>query len=292
MALRYKLAGVNRNMGNPPFAEPQYLFQAAVGRSGSTILRRSIGLHPDIYYNGAENNLIQDVAEVAQRNCTRPSRVIAMQVDQPTYDAQFRRLICELTWPDQELAAARPIRFAAINPSAANLDYLCQIFPNSKIVCLVRNGLEVVCSRMKYQSFRDLEFQSHCQTWNRCGDMLDWGQRNPDRFFLFRHEWTYDSTLVEQKLNELFHWSGTRGCPAVANNIRDVIDCMPTTAVPKAFAEMSDLEKRSYFQAKANRCHHWTESQRQQFTEICGELMDRLGYEIPFPQIRRAGRAA
>lgn len=262
--------------------EPRYLFQAAVGRSGSTILRRSIGLHPEIYYNNAENNLIQDVVEVAQRNCTLPSRVIAMQVDQQTYDASFRRLICDLIWPDQQLGSTHPVHFAAINPSADNLDYLCQIFPNAKVLCLVRNGLEVICSRMKFQSFCELEFHSHCQTWCRSNDMLDWGARNPDRFFLFRHEWTLESKLVEEKLNELFAWAGTSSCSAVVDNIRNVIDCMPTTEVPKDFAEMTDSDKQAYFRAKANRWHNWTPQQRQQFIDTCGAQMKRLAYEIPF----------
>ena len=115
---------------------PNYLFQAAVGRSGSTIMRRSIGMHPDVYYNGKENNLIQDVAEVANRNCNQPSRVVAMEVDQKAYDAAFRQLICSLIWPDAALAQ-RPVHFAAINPTESNLDYLGQLFPNSKVVCLV-----------------------------------------------------------------------------------------------------------------------------------------------------------
>lgn len=261
--------------------QPQYLFQAAVGRSGSTILRRSIGLHPDVYYNGAENNLVQDIAGVGHLNCHRKSRVDSMRVDQQTYDASFRRLICDLIWPDDELRT-RQVHFAAINPGSDQLDFLCQIFPNAKFVCLVRNGLEVVCSRMKHHSFAGNEFESQCQTWNRCAEMIDWGKRNSDRFFLFRHEWTYDSQLVGTKLDELFEWAGVPRCPAVVANIRDVIDCMPTTQVPKEFSQMDDAEKQKYFREKADRCQDWSDHQRQQFTEICKPLMDRLGYVITF----------
>lgn len=260
---------------------PQYLFQAAVGRSGSTILRRSIGLHPDVYYNGAENNLIQDIAGVGHLNCTRQSRIDSMRVDQRAYDDSFRRLICDLTWPDRELRA-RQVHFAAINPGAEHLDFLCQIFPNAKIVCLVRNGLEVVCSRMKHQSFAGNEFQSQCETWNRCTQMIDWGERNPDRFFLFRHEWTYDSQLVESKLDQIFKWTGIPNSPEVVANIRNVIDCMPTTEVPKEFSQMNDAEKQNYFREKADRCQDWSDAQREQFIELCKPLMERLGYSIPF----------
>jgi len=204
-----------------------------------------------------------------------------MRVSQQTYDESFRRLICDLTWPDQELQS-RKIHFAAINPEANDLDYLCQIFPNAKFVCLVRNGLEVVCSRMKHQSFAGNAFESHCQTWKRCADMINWGERNQDRFFLFRHEWTYCSQLVETKLNSLFTWAGGLGNSAVVANIRNVLDCMPTTQAPKEFSKMDDVEKQNYFQQKADRCYDWSRAQRRQFIELCKPLMDRLGYAIPF----------
>ncbi len=271
------------------FETTQFVFQAAVGRSGSTILRHSIGLHPDIYYNGRENNLIQDVASVAHLNCTRASRVYAMKVDQSTYDEKFRNLICDLTWPDQVLATAKPVHFAAINPTAENLDYLCQVFPNMKVVCLVRNGLEVVCSREKYESFSGDEFEIQCRAWIRYEGMLDWGERNPSRFFLFRHEWTYDAVLIAQKLDEMFRWVGIAASEAVLANIRDVIEYMPTTKTPKAFSKMTSQEKCDYFRATANRFHGWDETQRKRFVEICGGLMQRLGYEIPDELLRKKG---
>lgn len=244
-------------------------------------MRRSIGLHPAVYYNGKENNLIQDIAEVAKRNCTLASRVVAMDVDQPTYDAAFRQLICSLIWPDESLAQ-RPVHFAAINPTESNLDYLIQMFPNSKVIVLVRNGIEVVCSRTKFDSFANLGFRSHCETWLRSAAMLDWGQRNQDRFFLFRHEWCYDPELIELKINEMLQWAGLPSNSAVVDNIRNVNDCMPTTQAPREFTEMNDLEKRDYFRAKGERWRKWTEEERSDFIKICGGLMKRLGYSIPF----------
>ena len=268
-----------------------YLFQAAIGRSGSTILRRSIGLHPDVYYNGKENNLIQDIAEVAHRNCTQHSRVVAMEVDQPTYNAAFGNLICSLVWPDQELCK-RPVHFAAINPTESNLDYLGEMFPEFKLVCLVRNGIEVVCSRLKFDSFSHLDFRSHCQTWMRIEQMLEWGEKNPDRFFLFRHEWTYEPKLIESKIDEMFRWAGMRSSQAVIDNILNVNDCMPTTQAPKEFVQMTERERRDYFRAKGERWRSWKAEERNDFVEICGGLMKRLGYPIPFEGSAIQTRAA
>ena len=104
-----------------------HLFLCGVGRSGTTILRRSLGLHQEIYYEGKENNLIQDVLTVARDNCTLASRKFAMTVDQATYDAAFRRLVQDLVWPDPQ-GREKPVWMAAINPTEDLMDYLCREF--------------------------------------------------------------------------------------------------------------------------------------------------------------------
>lgn len=131
---------------------PIYMFLCAVGRSGTTILRTSLGCHPDIYYNQRENNIVQDLLAVALNNCTQDSRKCSMVVEQSVHDRIFRDAICQLIWPDPALAT-KPVHMAAINPTGDQLDYLCHVFPTAKITCLVRNGIEVVSSRLRYRSF-------------------------------------------------------------------------------------------------------------------------------------------
>ena len=258
--------------------ERRFLFLCGVGRSGTTILRRSLGLHPDIYYNGQENNLVQDLIEVAQKNCTQPSRKIAMVVDQQDYDAAFQRLTIDLLWPDP-LLQQRPVLMAAINPTGDLLSYLAQVFSPAKFVGLVRNGIEVVQSRTKYNSFSHLEFEQHCETWLRCAGVVDWGDRHPDQFRLFRHEWMYEPDL-DHRFSQLFQWLGIGHHAAVAERIVTNLT-HPTSDSGTPFSSMSPEEKSAYFDRKRAAWYSWDANQQTTFRSLCGPLMERLGYLIP-----------
>ncbi len=260
-----------------------HLFLCGVGRSGTTILRTSLGMHPDIYYNNRENNVVQDLLAVAKTNSAVASRKHAMVVEQDEYHRIFRDAISDLLWPDQDLRK-RPIQMAAINPSGDQLDCLCEVFPGAHIIGLVRNGIEVVSSRMRYESFAQGKFESHCNVWNRCQGVFEWGQANPDRFRLIRHEWFYDSEQLGKKLDEVFDWLNIEVASQPAAGVLNRLQ-HPTgseTEILVDFAMLTEQEKAAYFQAKANRWQDWNEEQRDRFKADCGNLMNILGYQMPW----------
>ena len=260
---------------------PQYhLFLAGVGRSGTTALRRGLGLHPQIYYEGKENNVVQDVLEAARENCRRPSRIAAMCIPQAEYDQAFHRLITDLVWPDSTQRAA-PVWLAAINPPGPLLDYLVQVFPQARVLGLVRNGIEVVCSRMAYDSFAQFPFEAHCQTWLRTEGVVDWGERNPERFRLFRHEWMYQPERLRVELQQLFGWLGLADSDAVAKRFLERVD-HPTGAPPESQGDWTSDQRAAYFSRKSQGWRDWTSEQRASFRTMCQSLMDRFGYELPF----------
>lgn len=61
-----------------PYDVLPLLLISGVGRSGTSALRFSLGVHRDVQYTGTENNIIHDVMTVALRNCTMASRKTAM----------------------------------------------------------------------------------------------------------------------------------------------------------------------------------------------------------------------
>ena len=256
-----------------------HLFLCGVGRSGTTILRRSLGLHSAMYYEGKENNLVQDILAVARDNCTLPSRKFAMNVDQKTYDDAFRQLIQQLVWPGPQ-GHEKPIWMAAINPVAEQMDYLCQVFPNARILVLVRNGIEVVASRMNHRSFGKLDFESHCQTWIRTRGIIHWGQRHPGRFRIMRHEWFYDERALESALEHIFEWLEI---PAESQVLRNFAQSLPhPTGRPVTTAGESVIKShRAFFESKSRAWCEWTPGQRQTFHRICAPFMQELGYEMP-----------
>lgn len=260
-----------------------YLFQCGVGRSGTTALRRSLGTHSEIYYNGSENNVVHEIAALAFRNCTMRSRKRSMVLSQDKYDAHFRELICKLTWPNED-KLGRPVHMAAINPTVDQLNYLSRLFPSFKVVGLIRNGIEVVSSRMEFPSFATHDFEKHCDIWNRSVAVFHWGQRNGDRFRTIRHEWLCCADAIQRKFGELFDWlSISHSESPVANLLENLTH--PTSSkqkIDRDFKRASPEEKQAYFESKRERWRTWSASQRNTFELRCGESMDALGYEIPW----------
>ncbi len=291
-------SAIQKLIRNYFMSEALHLFLCAVGRSGTTVFRTSLGRHPDIYYNDRENNIVMDLQAVAQTNCTVGSRKYAMVVDQARYNSIFRTAITDLIWPDAGLRN-RPVQIAAINPIGDQLDYLCEVFPLARIVCLVRNGIEVVSSRMRYESFAGNEFESHCDVWNRSRSVIDWGATNEERFRLFRHEWLYSEPQIRAQLDELYSWLGIMQSDLPADNIlsrlhhptgglSDSSSSGNNTADPEPASAKIDLpclgdtERTAYFKSKSLRWMDWTPAQRATFESSCGSFMCELGYSIPW----------
>ncbi len=283
----------------------KFLFLTGVGRSGTTVFRTSMGLHRGITYNGKENNIVQDILDVAERNCTQPSRKLAMAVNQNRYDGIFRNTIQSLVWPDSATipalngisntaaltnnshagSAPWPTLMAAINIKGSQLGYLLQVFPDAKVVCLVRNGVEVISSRMRYESFAGNSFESHCRVWNRSHDVVRWGEKNTDNFRLFRHEWFYQPERLKEKLDSLYRWLEIDPDDAPLKSITGELR-HPTGSDPTMdennFATSSVQQKQEYFQAKSARWTDWSPSQRATFTDQCQAFMQLMGYAIPW----------
>lgn len=264
--------------------EPRFLFLCGVGRSGTTALRRSIGLHEQIYYNGFENNSVQDLIGVAIRNCTMPTRKSSMAIEQSEYDQLFRNLIQQLIWPENE-GSRRPVYMAAINPEASQLDYMRSVFPGCKFVSLLRNGIEVVSSRMEYPSFAAAGFDSHCQVWNRSAEVYQWAEAHPNDSLLLRHEWFYQPQRLNQWMRELSDMLSLEYSTIPEEQILGALQHPTSSSIAMEqteFAASTAEDKQSYFQSKRERWRSWSPEQRQRFTDLCGEAMRRLGYDLPW----------
>ncbi len=266
---------------------PTFLFLCGVGQSGTTVLRNGLGVHNQIYYNGFENNLVQDIANVALKNCSLKSRKNAMVVNQSQYDAAFRDLLRSLIWPDVK-QSQRPVHMAAINPTPDQLNYLLKLFPNSKYIGLVRNGIEVVSSRMEFRSFAENDFATHCDTWNRSAQVVRWGRKNSDDFKLIRHEWLYAPVKLKQWMQELTDWLAIEPSALPASKILETLQ-HPTSAVSsidrQKFSKSTIEDKRNYFLSKRNRWRKWSPQQLAQFQDRCGPAMQTLNYNLPWQQL-------
>jgi len=267
-----------------PYANVPLVLLTGVGRSGTTALRAAMALHPELDSTGCENNIICDVITGARRNCTVPSRKHAMRVPQQRYDELFRGVLLELLWPMPRQGMNRPKAIAAFTGlPAAEADYVRQVFPGVKLLHLVRNGIEVVASRMKFESFAKGSFESHCDVWAANMGMIDWGHGRSGAgrtdYMLVRHEHLLDSAEAPRVMTDIWRFVGLAPCAAATEHLLGTV-YHPTD--PGAEVKSTGKSPAEVGADRKERWREWTLSQRHEFENRCGEGMRRLGYEIPW----------
>ena len=258
-----------------PYARIPPVILSGVGRSGTTALRMSLGTHPQIIYNSSENNIVMDILETGVHNCTYPSRKASMQMSQDRYDKVFRNLILSVLYPGPQLAVIQAKRWMAstdINPRLA--EYLRQLFPEMRLVYLVRNGIEVVSSRMVFEGFKDRPFEWQCEVWAKSEKMARWGVKR-DYFYLIRHESLLDEHSISRVLTGVWSWLGLKNDPCCAEALA-ANTFHPTTFAGEASSTVKNLLTRK------SRWEYWSDEQRNVFVKYCSSAMNYFGYEIPW----------
>ena len=214
------------------------------------------------------------------------SRKNSLVVSESEYNAKFNELLNALIWPSKGLRQ-RPIHMAAINPTPSQLESLVKLFPNSKFVGLVRNGIEVVSSRMEFNSFADKQFESHCDVWSRSEEVVRWGRKRKDVLRLIRHEWLYAPVKLNSWMVEFCDWLGIEFSELPQQKILGKLEHPTSAAITlnrHSFPESTVADKRNYFLSKRERWRAWSPEQVAMFEDRCGRSMQRLNYSIPWNQ--------
>jgi hypothetical protein len=273
-------------------SRPPYLFLIGVGRSGTTVLRKSLGLHPRIYYTGTENQIVTDVLGAAFSNCTLPERARMMLVTQPVYDRIFERALNELLWQDPE-KISDCIRTASFAMPPELPAYLLQVFPKACILHLVRNGIQVIASRQLHPFFQHMPFEEHCTRWARAFQFYQWGQAQGTQYHLFRHEWLHEESTLRAELGRVYAWLDISWDEAPLQNMlsrryHPTRHPGETASTQQGYAEMSPAERDALEQTRTRRWQFWSETERVTFESICGEAMRGFGYPIPWRETQAA----
>lgn len=259
-----------------------YLILSSIGRSGSTALRKALGEHPNIYYNGRENNQIQDIVACAWKNKTMRSRQRSMVVAEAVYDRAYFDLIHKLTWPGRLERLRRNTFMCAVNTEPEYSDYLFELLPGGRMLYLIRDGIDVICSRQKFHGFQHYSFVEHCEVWMQAVSMVSWVESRKQQACVFRYEWMLDPTVLTTELSKVFEFMGLRDCPEVIKHILSH-RYHPTSSGPKGdeWASASQ-QQRAAVAKKEKGWQQWSKTQQATFEEICGEGMRQLGYAIPW----------
>lgn len=250
---------------------------SGVGRSGTTIVREALSRHPDLDSTNLENNILNELLNVASRNCTLPDRVHAMRVPQRTYDAHFRALVLRLLWPrPRQATPSRLLAFSNLTTTSAA--YLARLFHNVRIIYIVRNGIEVVSSRMRFEPFMHRDVASHSESWQLAHDMARWGAGRGE-FLLVRHEWLSERGGPERMMRTILPFLGLREhAPCVEAFGEGLIH--PTSDRTSSTIEAKGVAGE--LRSRAERWRSWSEDEREAFESRCSEAMAYFGYELPW----------
>lgn len=285
-----------------PYEHLPLLVTTGVGRSGTTALRNAIERHPAIRGTDRENNIAYDLLEAARVNCMMPSRVHAMRVTPARYDEIFRRTLLELLWPTAGCApnveAAKASEtggqsgdvralhmFTALTPERAA--YLRRLFPvgRVKLIHIVRNGIEVVSSRIRFDGFKSQGFEGQCRVWAEDAAMWREALKRSDALIVRHERLRTDAPGV---LSEVWKLAGFTGNAAHCQQAIDLLEGKiyhPTPEEPGAAAN-TELEHR------ASRWQGWTSEERAIFERHCGDAMRELGYPMPWIESNVVVRSA
>jgi len=242
-----------------PYEDLPMLVLTGVGRSGTTALRKALSTHPGIISTGHEHNVAFDVLECARRNRTEFSRRYAMQTSDARHDALFRGLLFDLVFPDPQPAAQGRCTMLFTNLFPETATYLTEAFPKAKIVCLVRDGVEVIASRKKHEHFGGDDFERHCRIWTNAADMLAWSQGRDDAMLIRHEHLRADPELLCARIASFV---GLENDAGAAKHLCEHT-YHPTNHDGPAWAS-------------------WSSAERRTFEEICSQSMKKLGYTIPW----------
>jgi hypothetical protein len=246
----------------------------------------SLGLHPELYSDQRENMVVGDILHQALLNRTLPDRVASMSVSEEAFDRAFERLFNELIWSRHPECPSR-IRMGAFHIMPMTRDYFFQLFPNSKLVYLVRSGIEVISSRKLHNLLKHKSFDEHCSAWLRSYKMYKWGIEHPNEFFLIRHEWLIDREKMQTVFQQLYEWLEIRWDDAPLVNLLTkrygtTQHSQEVSAQARAYAQLSLSERQSFERTRSERWRFWTREERAMFEERCSEAMKTMGYPIPW----------
>ena len=266
------------------------IFVLGASRSGTSVLLQALGEHPQILSIPGEAPFITSIGGAAYlfefsdaREYYRNSLRYPLEY---FYDS-LRRLAFEY-------AAGRNYGLKLIikglldgDHSYLNKRYWCaktfpdikvakgliKLYPAVRFLYIIRNGCDVVYSRIKFSGFSHQEFEKHCREWSQTVDKYDF-LKNFECALRVRHEDLVDHP--EQFFQGIFTFLRVKNhpgpCNYVTSNLLHPLD-KPTqtvTSVKEAFRK----RKPSY--------EAWTEEQREIFRRICGQKMEETGYNIRF----------
>ena len=259
-----------------PFDDIRWLLVTGQGRSGTTALTKAVAEHPGVFSNRVECNVMKDVLLAGHASSTVESRIRQMVLPRKEHDRVFRQMLTRLFFPQSlwsgNESPQRLSTFSAMNPDAA--DFAVAALPGIHFANIVRNGVEVVASRMAHRVLGKHSFEHNCMAWAAALEMARWGNKRLD-FTLIRHEQLLKPDSCRESMRVLQSRAELDPSDSVAEYVLSQ-QRNQTTCESESPEQAGDLSRR------IERWSHWSVDQRTMFEDICAPVMEYFRYPIPW----------
>lgn len=265
------------------------LIIAGAGRSGTTALLNALGEHPEVLTMHGERPYVTYVGGVVQDFEDSPNgawRVGTLNVSNERLYKTYRELCFESAFGKGGWYALKNIARKRVLPSSikywsvkafpTETQYkgFLRLYPSARVVAILRNGIDNVNSRMHHATFRDDPFEHHCTEWVYLVGKYDYLNGDPEHAVFVRQEELRDTPEIV--FSKIFDVCG------LSQSDKPLQYAQTTVVHPLDKSTRKETDVKAALNQRAPAYESWTDEQRMMFKDICGETMERVGYEIPF----------
>lgn len=265
------------------------VFIVGAGRSGTSVVLQALGKHPAVLAAEGESPLLTSIGGLVtlySHDTDHDYFVQSLKVPVQELNARLRTLAFEIAcgsnmglglllhtlrltpWP-----LRKRIWVAKTFPTENVTRGLQTLYPNMKLLYIVRNGLEVIQSRTRFHGFRDREFGRHCEVWTESVAKYRYLSSYQHAITL-RHEQLVSAPRLEMSRIHTF-----LGLPDNAGPAGFLQESM---VHPLDESTRAGTDVQQEFSRRKPPYESWTAEQRQMFKDTCGAAMQELGYAVPF----------
>lgn len=256
------------------------VFVTGIGRSGTSAVLKALGEHPDFALSSAFgeapfiHSFMQFLAEFEDGPRATDYHRKNYKVDERTRGRIFRRMLTALHAPASKEEPERTAYWTSkISIRKETVGKFELVFPDFRVLYIIRNGIEVVNSSRNFAGFSALDFEALCRRWN--------GSLESNRFLecradcaVIRHEdLVRDPQAV---LGAAFERLNVAPDPAPARFIAG-------TVFNSSFQDgSSSAEANSVFAERLTSAWEaWSDPEKAIFRTVCGAAMEHYGFRIP-----------
>lgn len=281
------LAMIGRFLTRKFFHSP--IFVVGSGRSGTSVLQRALGQHSTIL-SLDESPFIPYVGYLLHPFEFRDNNDYHRGYLRTSIDymyARFRTLCFEsaigehyglrelVKNPADFVSLVVRTRFwcAKTFPNKVEGAGLVKLYPNAKFLYIYRNGCAVVNSRSHFGQMKQQSFRAHCETWAKHVEKYNYLFDMPEALAVRQED------LLNQPVDVFRRIQSFVGVP-----YEDALANYTQTTLVHPLDKSTQQEVNAVDTLKARAAPHttWSREQKEIFKDICGDGMQKLGYEIPF----------